>query len=97
MWADKYRVDIPDGGSATITFCVGDVPEGQKYKLDKNKDYTWLEILSPVTGELIPNSYITVNIKVNLSDYEFDEGNGMIMLRTEDGLSVPVTVYAYNV
>jgi len=97
MWADKYRVDIADGGSATITFHVGDVPQGQKYKLDKNKDYTWLEILSPVTGELIPNSYITVNIKVNLLDYEFDEGNGMIMLRTEDGLSVPVTVYAYNV
>lgn len=95
MWADKYRVDIATGKEAEITFYIGDVPEGKKYKLDKNKDYTWFEILSPITGELKPNSTITVKIKVDLTGYEFHEGNGMLMLRTEDGFSVPVTVFGY--
>lgn len=95
IWADKYRVDIANGSSATVTFHIGDVPAGQKYKLDKNKDYTWFEILSPVTGELTPNTDITVKIKADLTGYEFDEGNGMLMLRTEEGFSVPVTIYAY--
>lgn len=95
VWADTYRLNIKNGEEATVTFHIGDVPIGQKYTIVKNKDYTWLEIVSPTAGEMNPNTEITVKIKADMTGYEYADGNGMLLLRTEEGYSVPITVYAY--
>ena len=75
-------------------FRVGNIEEGHTYKIVKNKDYKWLSVLSEQSGKLIPNSEIRVTLRADLDGHGYGDGNGMVLLRLENGYSVPVTVYA---
>ncbi len=102
MWADKYSVTLTDDEVATIKVYTGDVKPGTKFSVLKNSDYSWLNILSEKTGILEANSTFEIQISADLSEYlktdfygyTFKDGNGMILIRTEDGYSIPITVYA---
>jgi len=95
IYADKIKVDIANKTKETITFHIGEVEDGKKYSIVKNNDFTWLKILSDKEGVLKSNTDITVTIEADMTGYDYADGNGMILFRTEDGYSVPITIYAF--
>lgn len=92
--ADKTFFTLTDKKESTLVFRVGNIEEGHTYKIVKNKDYKWLSVLSEQSGKLIPNSEIRVTLRADLDGHGYGDGNGMVLLRLENGYSVPVTVYA---
>lgn len=104
MTADKSYALIDDGHETTVTFTLGDIPAGLNYRIHTNLQNEFLQIEGincELSGEAKPNTTYTVKIKGNLDNHYywlnnkkmyFNEGNGMIYLRLDNGFSVPVTV-----
>ena len=94
IYADKTHIELSSGEVQKIKLTVGNIEEGMGYSILKNKDYTWLEVVEGDTkGTLTPNSTIEFSIRADLSKSIYTEGNGLVLIRLDNGYSVPVTVY----
>jgi hypothetical protein len=87
--ADKYYVKMENGKQETITLNVGKIGGTHTFSVKKNEDMQWLSI-EPVSGEVTNNSSITIRLKTQKTD---ELQKGMIFIRLDNGLSVPVSVF----
>lgn len=99
IWADKYSVTLPAGKQqAEVVMNIGDVPEGTKFSIRYSRHIAdWMSVTTEdgaTEGVLKPNSQVKLIVKTDSSFINFIRGRGAFIFKTEDGYSVPVTVYA---
>ena len=90
MSADMYTLNIKPGQEATVKINVGNIEAGHTYSIMKNRDFDFIKILNDNTQntELKPNSVIELKI---MSE---KVGKGVVLLRLDNGYSVPIVIYA---
>ena len=89
--ADKYFVQLKPGASETLTLTIGDLRQREKYTVHKCEDMSWLSV-APAKGEISPDSKTTISLEALDMATKYKK-KGMIIIRLENGLSVPVTVF----
>lgn len=88
--ADKYIVELQTAEVATVTLTVGN-QETSGYDICMADDMkNWLTVTadSPV---MVPDSTITLSFVASPAPYK---RNGIVFVRLDNGLSVPITVFA---
>ena len=85
-----YTLNIKPGQEATVKINVGNIEAGHTYSIMKNRDFDFIKILNDNTQntELKPNSVIELKI---MSE---KVGKGVVLLRLDNGYSVPIVIYA---
>jgi len=92
MYADKYNVSLADGESAEIKITIGDIGNGHSYKLLKSNSVEWMEI-EGLDGYAVPNSTVTFKVRANMSQCRYNEGNGFVLFRLDNGYSLVIAVH----
>jgi hypothetical protein len=93
MIADKYAVKLSPGGSAqTVTLFVGDMPEDMPFTICKSDEMTWLTATASASTATA-NSEITLTLKASSVSLSYRK-IGMLTVRMNNGLSIPVSVSA---
>jgi len=90
--ADKYFIKLEYGAPQKISIKVGNLNKSNRIKICKSEDMSWIDI-EVDSYDVNSNSEIilTLNAKNTCSQYI---NMGMIFVRFDDGLSVPITVFA---
>ncbi|MDR3218006.1 MAG: right-handed parallel beta-helix repeat-containing protein [Dysgonamonadaceae bacterium] len=88
--SDKYYVNLQAGVSDKIILAVGAIPHPDHFTVYQSDDMTWLEV-TPRSGEIVSDSSITFSLKARQTESKIKQ-RGMIIIRLENGMSVPVTV-----
>ena len=90
--SDVYVIKIKSGETGTANIKIGDIEDGHTYCLVKNRDFDFLTVENDEIENvaLIPNSTIKINIKSETT------GKGVVMLRLDNGYSVPIIIYCEN-
>lgn len=93
MIADKYSVKLSPGGAAqTVTIFVGDIPEDMPFTIGKSADMTWLTATAS-THTATANAEITLTLKASSTTLSYRK-IGMVIVRMNNGLSIPISVLA---
>ena len=93
MIADKYYIKLKAGGNTEkIMLYAGENAPEMPFTIRKSEDMTWLTVTSNVNS-VSPNSEIELTLSASAENTDYSK-IGMIIVRLENGLSVPVTVLA---
>ena len=93
MIADKYFIRLTPGGSAQkIMLYAGEHAPEMPFSIRKSDDMTWLSV-SANTETITPNLEIELTLSASSVQTDYRKV-GMIIVRLENGLSVPITVFA---
>ena len=93
MIADKYYIKLKAGGDAEkIMLYAGENAPEMPFTIRKSEDMAWLTVTSNVNS-VSPNSEIELTLSASAENTDYLK-IGMIIVRLENGLSVPVTVLA---
>lgn len=99
--ADKYTLFVKNGERENeITLKIGSgIKEGTKYSIKINELDEWYSAENEegtTEGELKPGTELKIKVKTDTSKNKNSSpnfANGCILIRLENGLSVPITVY----
>lgn len=92
--ADRYQITFSaDKGDAsvpaqTIRISVNDASYRKKFRVEKNDAFSWFTV-SPAEGTVSDGMQFTVMPDIRSTN----AGKGLFLLRTDDGFSLPVSVY----
>ncbi|GHU67723.1 hypothetical protein FACS189413_03040 [Bacteroidia bacterium] len=87
--SDKYCVYLKEGVSETITLTIGKIGKNTSFQIRKSADMDWLNV-EIESNKLQPDT----QVKLILNAVKTEKRQaGMMLVRLENGLSVPVTVF----
>jgi hypothetical protein len=90
--SDKYCVYLKEGVSETITLTIGKIEKDTPFHIRKSADMDWLTVVVE-SDRLQPDT----QMKLTLNAVKTGKRQaGMMLVRLENGLSVPVTVFGIN-
>lgn len=90
--SDKYYIKLKPGDSETITLSAGKLFQKENLTIYKCEDMDWLSVFSKnKTIETHSKTEIILEADNRKTNYQ---KKGMIIIRLENGLSIPVTVSA---
>lgn len=93
MIADKYSVKLSPGGETLkIMLYAGDDAPNSSFTIRKSEDMQWLSVSANST-EICPNSEIELSLSASSASTTYRK-TGAIIVRLENGLSIPITVSA---
>jgi len=88
--SDKYSIKMTCGVDSKLTLNVGVMNQPTKFTICKSDDMSWLTVVAN-TDIISSNSTIQLTLKAVPVDYK---QIGMIIIRLENGFSVPISVSA---
>ena len=85
----------PTGGTSTVTLTLpANATEPVTFQIRQNKVFDWFTV-TPASGTIAPGETLTLNVTINVARMkERPLFRGAFLVRTPNGLSRPVTVYA---
>jgi hypothetical protein len=93
MIADKYYVKLKAGGSAEkIMLYAGENAPSMPFSVLKSEDMQWLTVSANKTN-VTPDSEIELTLSASSASTGYTK-IGAIVIRLQNGLSIPVTVLA---
>lgn len=87
---DKYILDLSSGGKmVTVTLTE---EASLNYSIEKSEDLNWLTV-SENGGTLNMGAFKTLTFTANKAKIRKREGNGLVLIRFENGYSIPISVF----
>lgn len=95
--SDKYSVFVSKGlHSETVTFKIGNIEKPLQYEIKVNELEKWYSAQNEngtLSGTVEPNSELKITVTSDTDKNTFETLTGCVLLRLENGYSIPVTIY----
>jgi hypothetical protein len=96
LTADKYQINLRGAEPQTVTITAGQLEqESIPFRIRKNEANDWLAV-SVESGVIAANSTLTFTVQANTELLRRELEKGVILVRLENGYSLPITVYVDN-